>query len=711
MKKLKQVFKLILSLIMFTGSTVFADVKIVSPAIDVSNTWANKQVLVINATEGEEVFYSFSGEDPLKSGFVYDEPVLIDLTGDVELKISSVNRKHQRKDFTLNYTVDESLNDNITSLEDKNFIKTLDASVIYNIECGEEFVIPESFMYSISCVTEDYSMEQGRAIYVNQDSTLDRYASLVLKSGKNCYWNYVLHVIPVVKGEYTKAAVPFEIIEWSKIKLVDNKYIYAIDDGWWQRSGQEIEIDRTVPHTIKWQSVDYDPFNPVVSYTIPATPVIRSVLMENSTIELSFEGDSSYRFAKNKNTLVSAPAVGLHEKIIVDAFQGENFSTLLPLDVYSENVYQGQLFAFVQVNRKQPAIPEIVLSDVSEVCRNDVSLYMKAGKEEDVIKYYIAGPFNLTFEQLTHKEPSDPSLKIDSTAFKNYENNEIKLTADDDTPVLYKVYAYSVDKWDNISFLKTVNVVIDKCNYFINPKSASVKPDGTYDNPFSDLSQLETIVNNNSWSNFYITGKVSISNCDLNLKQNFQITGLEKAQIEFGENSGFVINGGSCVMNNVLVKNSDSLTGTDSVMINVISGSLQIKDCELSFARNKNAVLINGVQAIINILNSGLSSVANDYSCVVSAINSKVTINKCRLSTVASTNVNLSVKNSKLNVYESTGTLSGINSRIAELFSSEGVFKGNTFTARKTKSSSSSDVIFKDENSKVSELKNKITGF
>ena len=74
--------------------------------------------------------------------------------------------------------------------------------------------------------------------------------------------------------------------------------------------------------------------------------------MENSTIELSLEGDSSYRFAKNKNAVVSAPAVGLHEKIVVDAFPGENFSTLLPLDVYSENVYQGQLFAFVQLNRK-----------------------------------------------------------------------------------------------------------------------------------------------------------------------------------------------------------------------------------------------------------------------------------------------------------------------------------------------------------------------
>ena len=711
MKKIKQFFKLFLSLYLFSSASIFADVKIVSPAVEVSKIWANKQVLVINATEGEDVFYSFSGEDPLKSGFVYDEPVLIDITGDVELKISSVNKNHQRKDIVLNYTVDESLNDKITTLEEKSFINKLNESVIYNLECGQHLDIPETFNYVVSCVTEDYSMEKGRSIYVNSDSTLDRYASLVLKSSSNCFWNYVIHVIPVVKGEYTKAAVPFEIIEWSKIKFNDNKFIYAIDDSWWQRSGQIIEIDRSVPHIIKWQPVDYDPFNPIVSYNIPATPVIKCELMENSTIELSLEGDSSYRFAKNKNAVVSAPAVGLHEKIVVDAFPGENFSTLLPLDVYSENVYQGQLFAFVQLNRKKPAIPEIVLSDISDVCRNDVSLYMKAAKEEDIIKYYIHGPVTLNFEQLTHKSPIEPALKVDSQAFVNYENTEIKLVGKEDVPVYYKVYAYSVDKWDNVSFLKTVDVVIDKCNYFINPKSSVDNPDGTYEKPFNDLSKLEEIINNNNWSNFYLYGKISVNELNLNLKQNFQITGVDKAQVEFGKNSGLFINGGSCSLNNILLKNTDLLTGSDSIMINVINGTLQLKDCELSFTRNKNAVLINSIQSIVNIANTGLNSVANDYSCVISGINSKITLNKCRVSTVATTNVNITVKNSKLNLLNSSCSLSGLNSRIVELFSSEGVLSMNNFTAKKNGQNSSSDIVWKDENSKVTESKNKVVGF
>lgn len=711
MKKLKQVLKLFLSLLTFANVSAFADVKIVSPAVNVSKVWANKQVLVINATEGEEVFYSFSGEDPLKSGFVYDEPVLIDLTGDVELKISSVNKKHQRTDYVLNYTVDETLNENVLSFEEKSFIQLLDESVIYNIECGQELAIPETFGYSISCVTEDNSLEPGRVISVNALSTLDRYASLILKSSSNCYWNYVLHVTPVVKGEFTKAAVPFEIIEWSKIKLVDNKYIYAIDDGWWQRSGQEFEIDRTVPHIIKWQSVDYDPFNPVMSYEIPAIPGIHSVLMENSTVEISLDGDSSYRFAKNRNALVSAPAVGLHEKIVVDAFQGENFSTLLPLDVYSENVYQGQIFVFVQVNRKQPAIPEIILSDVSDVCRNDVSFYMKAGKEEDVIKYNVFGPLELSFDQLTHKAPFDPDVKLSSASFADYDNTEIKLYGDDEKPVLYKIYAYSVDKWDNISYLKTVNVVIDKCNYFINPKSTAENSDGTYDRPFTDFSKVEEIVNSNSWSNFYIYGKVQVIDSKPYFKQNFQLTGVDKAQIEFDEKSCMYIAGASCNLDNLLIKNTAGLTDVNSTLITVTEGSLNIKDSEIIFTRNKSAILINAIKAIINVSNSGLSAVANDYGCVVAANSSKVTVSASRLSTVGNTNVNTSLKGSNLLMTDSACSVSGLNGRIAELFSTQAVLKSNTFTAKKSKPNSTNDVIWKDDKSNVSESRNKVSGF
>ena len=59
---------------LFAVCSAFAQ-RIISP---VPGTWANKQCLVLNTTDGSECFYSYSGTDPLTSGFAYDGPVLID---------------------------------------------------------------------------------------------------------------------------------------------------------------------------------------------------------------------------------------------------------------------------------------------------------------------------------------------------------------------------------------------------------------------------------------------------------------------------------------------------------------------------------------------------------------------------------------------------------------------------------------------------------
>lgn len=711
MKKINQVLKIISFLYLLFTSRVFADVNIISPSTQLSNVWANKQILLINATDGEEVYYSFSGEDPLDSGFVYDGPVLIDITGDVELKITSVDKNHQRKDFVVNYSVDENLNNVITDDSEIEFFSLLNDSVIFNMNCGNELLIPDSLNYSISCFSTDIKMEIGRNIFVSENSTLERYVSLTVKNNENVFWNYVVHIIPSVRGEYSLSEMPFEICEWSRIKLKDNKFIYSIDDGWWQRSGQELEVDRSVPHTIRWQSVDYDPLNPIHSYSIPVTPVLRSSILENGSLELSLEGDENYRITKSNDSQLYSTGAGLHKKIIVDAFKGENFSVLFPLEVYSENVYQGKLFAFVEVNRKQPDIPEIVVSDKSKICRNDVTFTINRGKESDTIKYFVSGPFPLSFEQLTHKQSFEPELKVSENSFIEYDGDVIKLTALYDQAVLYKVYAYAIDKWDNVSFLNTENIIIDKCNYFINPDIIVENPDGTFEKPFNDFSQFQNIVNENSWTKFYISGKNLLPDCALNLRQNFQIVGIDKAQIEFNEHSSFVINQASCALNNILIKNKEQISAKNSFLINVSGGTLQVTDSELSFAGNKNAVLLNCSNAVVDMINSGLSSVSNDYSCVISAHKSKININNCRLSSSATTSVNISVKNTKLSLKQSDCSINGTNTRIAELYSSTGEFIMNRFISKKNSSDVENDAIWKDSKSSVSESKNSTIGF
>ena len=69
----------------FCSTLLWAQIKIISP---VPGTWANKQMLLIDTEDGADYFYSLNGENPEVAGFAYDGPVLIDLTGDITVKVT-----------------------------------------------------------------------------------------------------------------------------------------------------------------------------------------------------------------------------------------------------------------------------------------------------------------------------------------------------------------------------------------------------------------------------------------------------------------------------------------------------------------------------------------------------------------------------------------------------------------------------------------------
>ena len=64
MKSFKPFVLFFISFFIFV-QTVFSEVSIVSPATGYSKVWANKQVLVVNTTGNEEIYYSISDTDPL----------------------------------------------------------------------------------------------------------------------------------------------------------------------------------------------------------------------------------------------------------------------------------------------------------------------------------------------------------------------------------------------------------------------------------------------------------------------------------------------------------------------------------------------------------------------------------------------------------------------------------------------------------------------
>ncbi|MGN0740930.1 MAG: hypothetical protein ACI4LX_12245 [Treponema sp.] len=688
---------------------VFAEVTIVSPASAQSRIWANRQVLLINITDDEEVFYSFTGSDPLSSGFVYDEPVLLDVTGEVELKVTSIDKKKQRRDYILKYTVDESLAEKLSSLslDEINFIQKMSSAPIFDLPCGTELVIPSSFEYSISSGDKKEPFETGRAISISAESNIERYFSLTIKSKENVFWNFTVHVIPMVQGEFTRVSLPFEFIEWSKIHFVDSNYIYSVDDGWWQGSGKTVELDRTVSHCVRWQNVNYDPANPIQTYTVPPIPVIRSEIQEDSSVVVTLEGDLSYRLSRSDKNQIATLPDGLYKTIVADAFQGENFSSVMPVDIYSENVFQGTLFACVQVNRQKPAMPEVVLDSKSSVSRSDVEFSIVPGGEEQKIKYYVSGPHKLSFDDVKN----DFSEEIDIESFALYDGKKILLTAKDDEPALYRIYCYAIDKWDNTSSVRSVAVNIDKCNYFVDSKSNSRNPDGTYLNPFKDLSQMESIVNANRFSRFYVSGKVSIPDLKISLKQNSELIGLENSEIVFAKESSIYLINSSLNIKNLMINSVYASENLDSSLFTLENSVLTVENSEISFGRYKNASLFNCINSVLNLKSSGVTSFANDYSCAVSLNSSKLSVSDCRIATVGNTNVNFSCKNSKVELSGSSCSVSGFNSRIAELFQSSAKMTGNNFEAKDIQKKTKNVPVWKDENSVFTGTKNTFSGF
>lgn len=704
MMRVEKLFKSVIFCTVFSILfPAFAEVTILSPAANQSRVWFNKQALVINATEGEEVFYSFSDEDPLKSGFAYDGPVPLDLDGNVKLNIATI-KDRKRVDYVLDFDVDLSKPEVFDTLEEKEFIDKLSASPIFDLECGKELVIPEAFEYLLSSSNAGEDFETGRTIYISKDSSLERYLTLTIKSKNGKLYNFVIHVIPSTQVEFTKDAVPFEFEQWSKIKLVNHKFIYKIDDKWWQGAGETIEIDRTVPHVIKWQDVDYDITNPVSSYEIPPVPVIRAETQADSSVILSLNGDESYRFAKANNYLNNFLPQGLFKDIKVDAFQGENFSALLPLDVYSENVLQGTLYVSVQVNRKMPKSPVIECNGTpvkeNDFFRFNTMINITAAKEDYQIKYAVEGPFYKKTDDIKCTEYSIPESNEDLLEFKTFDGKVFSLTADN-KPCAYKVHSYVIDKSDNISKTTSCFIEIDKTNFCINPNATNSKGFGTYKDPYvnCDEEMFETISQQYSYANFYLEGEINLDK-PVSFKSNVKFSGNENSKIVFGKDAFISVNNASLEIENIVFDNVHNDDSSVNSFITLNNSTLEIRKSELNFARDRNATLINARKSTVNIYNSGLTSSAVEYACAVSGLSSNIAItDESRITTNAVTNVNFSVKKSTFGVNNSTCKVTGSSSRIAELYSSKGRFDFNTFELGEN--SEKSDFIWKDINSTI----------
>ncbi|HZK19688.1 MAG TPA: chitobiase/beta-hexosaminidase C-terminal domain-containing protein, partial [Treponemataceae bacterium] len=167
-------------LMMFVALPVWAKatplVTVISPK---PGTWANPQPLVLNVLSDVEVYYSLNGSDPLQFGFAYDEPVIIDKTGEVSVQISTISKTSSEK-YSITY--------NVLEKEQPDFIEKKEAQSFITVNSIKGIDIPEKYEYELGESGRRYS---GRILKFDQAVTISRFVPLIVYVNDDAY-RYVL---------------------------------------------------------------------------------------------------------------------------------------------------------------------------------------------------------------------------------------------------------------------------------------------------------------------------------------------------------------------------------------------------------------------------------------------------------------------------------------------------------------------------------------
>ena len=390
--------------------SLFSQINVISP---VSGKWSNKQILLIETDNSEKAdyYYSIDGSSPKEFGFAYDGPVLLDVVGDVELKIVKVTNDIT-EEIKINYNVVE--NDGFNSSYE-NLINSFFKSGILNCSSGSTISIPPSLMYRFG--TDKKTFIQGKDLELAKNSSISRYLPCELYDSSNDFhWRFILNTIPQTMGIYSKKDVPFFVTDWETITFTNQDYIYKIDNGMWTLPKEPIFLDRNENHMIYWQSIAFEQGNPIEYFELPKKPTLNVDISADGNYTYTLIGDDFYTLGvkDEKNSEVQQ----LFTEIGVDTFLGDKISGEICLQVYSNSIYQGEFNESYVVDKLLPEQP-IILSNVdSFYSRKKVDITINSVNNEDLY-VSISKPFVISDVSKSYTEQD--------SIFENIEFNDANL--------------------------------------------------------------------------------------------------------------------------------------------------------------------------------------------------------------------------------------------------------------------------------------------
>lgn len=679
--------------------SAFADFTVLSPA---SGVWANKQALQILLPEGEEAYYSVNGTDPLVSGFAYDSPVIIDLTGDVEIRISSIGKDGKKTEKTVSYSVVERFP---AVPESESFLINFLSVPVYEYIPGKKIEVPSGLKTASG--NGELVFTNAKELYLSEDCSLESYVPVVFSDGKS-FWRTMIHTIPKA-GTVAQSTVPFKIEDWTHLTFTDKSYIYCVDDQWWQGSANPAELDRTKYHIIRWQAVDFNQVNPINSFELPPKPELNILQKSDGAVVYSLSGDSTYKLSA-ENSYKNTYAKGQFKSICMDAFSGDDISGELFLNVYKDNVYQGKLRTSYKVDRRPPKVPTLVSSVSGFFIRKplDFKIFAEAGS-----KIYVSESTPLPLPKDFSAPPPEAEFYGQAVlgSYREISGNSYAISADTENAMYHKISVYAQDEYGNKSEDVEYGVVIDQCNYYFDESSNSPVADGSRSNPFKSFDQIEFNKKLPRYINLHIRGTVKLPSKQIQLPVNCKISGFEDALLEFQEGTSFLVRSSSLEIENCLINKNEKSQKEAKNLFVLENSTLALSNCELIAQFENSGTIANASNSIVSIDNCGIISQALSYASVVASNKSKVHVKKSRISAIGETAVAFSVHGGEISLTSNACKVIGSIGRIAELIGLKCSFVSNSF-AGEIDSIRSSQAIWKDGDVKVlADSNNTIKGF
>ncbi|MCR4939365.1 MAG: hypothetical protein K5930_04560 [Treponemataceae bacterium] len=677
----------------FCVLSLSSQTKIISP---VEGNWLNPQPLILEKDPDTEVFYSLTGSDPLKSGFAYDGPVALSGYGDLTLTIATVMPNDTYSMQKVSWTV--------SGRGKPNYIPISDDEAYVNFTETTEINIPDTVYWATGAypdtILKDDDMQKGGVITMEGGCSIERFLPLILKTSTG-YFRYILKINSNADYLLAKPVAEKEGIEfasWNYIRFLNGRnVIYSLDEGPWIQTKEPVFIDRTVAHTVAWKHL-----TPVYPYetesTIPTEPDIFYIPAKPSFTGIPEGGltkDFVVAFPDNPDyileyTLQDGRSVYLRS-FYADTVSGDLVSFSPEFTVYYRGIKQGKLSFSVSIDKRPPAMPEIVADETSGFSRSHVALNFRGSAKtfyavsEPILSdngFDISDVQNGLFKNLMPEE------------FSMLESNEeiVMLPALEDSAALYTVYAYSQDEAGNNSDIEEFSTIIDSVNYYVVSDAVRKKvpdrydesyPLGTKNNPLSSVQEAVQIGQQYGKPNLFIEG-VFTDIPELLFYKDCSISGTGETRLAFESDSDIVVRDSSLYLNGCSLEKTVPYTGSvfQKNLVRISGGSFFAENCELFCSFDGSGTGITIDNGSLSLVSCGLTMKATSYTALLSSAVSDITLKNVRGVSSAKTAVGISASGGEINMDNVQLTVNGAFGRGAEFTALKWSMTNSSFTSR-----------------------------